>query len=707
MINKKYKRLAGIVLLCTVCFFSACSDNRKLYENNEKITNEMSEISELEEFNPFNLSLDIYKSSNDDVYVDDSETVKYLASYSHMKNDENEYSNICIHKCDEKNVLLEYKNAETKKRHLVLFDKKTGNVIKEHVFETDKLFIDKKTDCIAVSVMEQGEHCTKTFDFDLNEIGNYEFKNCDDVGEVSGNGERFYYSISDRMYVYDSKTKETKELHSEDKYLVDELTGVVTDEEGNDYVYFTGVAADYKLYNFLYDVTGNEILYVSAETDSFEVKDSLLLKCFWEKDNFNLINWIVRVSKEKTFHYELSDKAKQDEDRVALHVLQNGDLLFSSSGDGELYITLCDKETAAIKGTTVIDTRNIRSIGTEQLMKEQMKQYNDMMELMDEPIYVKEDCLLLTLSDFYGMKHFVQWQVGKSVDYELVKVSDGEKELEQSIDISKFDNNLLMPGELSENLLPLKKEIDILEDKYEVDIRIGEECAGLTDGYIVYPLTDYETVKSAIEQLAKELGKYPTNFLQQIRYDQINEILIYLSAEIKGTNNENLDTAGGFKATEGDKLILVIDCKYGQNLKTTFHHELSHAIDEFILYKERGKKNPVFDERQWNQLNPHEDMYTRTYEQFGKDEYYHYTYGYGMSNEINEAYFVDDYSMTFPTEDRARIFENVMQDYGRFVEFEHAPNLRRKLNYYAAGIRAAFDTTGWENVLWERYSDIE
>ena len=328
-----------------------------------------------------------------------------------------------------------------------------------------------------------------------------------------------------------------------------------------------------------------------------------------------------------------------------------------------------------------------------------------MMELMDEPIYVKEDCLLLTLSDFYGMKHFVEWQVEKSADYELVKVSEYEKELEQSVDISKFDNVLLMPGELSETLLPLKSEMEILEDKYDIDICIGEECAGLMNGYLVHPLTDYGLAKLAIEQLAKELEKYPENFLQQIRYDQIDEMLICLSAEIIGTNNVNLDTAGGFKEIEGDKLFLVIDCKDEQNLKTTFHHELSHAIDEFIFYKESEKQNPVFDEEKWNQLNPHKDMYTRTYEQFGKDEYYHYTYGYGMSNEINEAYFVDDYSRTFPTEDRARIFENVMQDYGRFVEFEHAPNLRRKLNYYAAGIRAAFDTTGWENVFWERYID--
>jgi hypothetical protein len=71
---------------------------------------------------------------------------------------------------------------------------------------------------------------------------------------------------------------------------------------------------------------------------------------------------------------------------------------------------------------------------------------------------------------------------------------------------------------------------------------------------------------------------------------------------------------------------------------------------------------------------------------------------------MSDAYFVDGYAMTFPTEDRARLFENVMRD-DQWVDWESCPRLREKLNYYAQCIRACFDTTGWEDVPWEQYLD--
>ena len=70
-------------------------------------------------------------------------------------------------------------------------------------------------------------------------------------------------------------------------------------------------------------------------------------------------------------------------------------------------------------------------------------------------------------------------------------------------------------------------------------------------------------------------------------------------------------------------------------------------------------------------------------------------------NDGYEAYFVDTYARTYPTEDRARTFEYAMAGWD-WVFTEQEP-LREKLAYYAACIRDAFDTAGWPDVTtWEQ-----
>ena len=79
-------------------------------------------------------------------------------------------------------------------------------------------------------------------------------------------------------------------------------------------------------------------------------------------------------------------------------------------------------------------------------------------------------------------------------------------------------------------------------------------------------------------------------------------------------------------------------------------------------------------------------------------------YDISYNGDVSKTCFVDGYAMTYPSEDRARIFESVMYGYYE-ADFDVAPMLREKLNYYAQCIRAVFDTTGWVDVRWEAYMD--
>ena len=101
------------------------------------------------------------------------------------------------------------------------------------------------------------------------------------------------------------------------------------------------------------------------------------------------------------------------------------------------------------------------------------------------------------------------------------------------------------------------------------------------------------------------------------------------------------------------------------------------------------RDDALFSEERWLALNPEDFSYSEDYGSLRGDiqpEWY--------------SYFVDDYAMINATEDRARIFENAVENSGML--FRDAPGRIAKLQYYSDCILDCFDTTGWpETVAWE------
>ena len=94
----------------------------------------------------------------------------------------------------------------------------------------------------------------------------------------------------------------------------------------------------------------------------------------------------------------------------------------------------------------------------------------------------------------------------------------------------------------------------------------------------------------------------------------------------------------------------------------------------------------------WASYSPEEFTYAESYlvddipVQFRNEEYY--------------AYFVSNYGMSYPTEDRATLMEEAMSDHR--ISFQIRPKLIDKMEYYSACIRDSFDTNGWPGqTRWE------
>ena len=267
---------------------------------------------------------------------------------------------------------------------------------------------------------------------------------------------------------------------------------------------------------------------------------------------------------------------------------------------------------------------------------------------------------------------------------------------------TSWDPESFVPGPVPEELSDLARRAAELGEQYGMHIMISEECRNLYGGYAISPENDPENIQAALDLLEEELAKYPQGFFRNLWELSGISAELWLSGAMNGIEMETLDSAGGFANTSGDRAVIVANIQMPESLRTTLHHELSHIIDGQIIWNSDG----LLSDESWISLNPstdeHEDLYTYTYTQNGYEDGVPYCY-YGC-RDYEDVYFIDDYSMTFPTEDRARLFESIMTEgTDSWISWEECPHLREKLNAYALAIREVLGEDDWENVIWEKY----
>jgi hypothetical protein len=113
-------------------------------------------------------------------------------------------------------------------------------------------------------------------------------------------------------------------------------------------------------------------------------------------------------------------------------------------------------------------------------------------------------------------------------------------------------------------------------------------------------------------------------------------------------------------------------------------------IDKKLEWDARIREDSLFSQEAWQALQPEGFAFAMSYTDIPRE---HLAFA-------DSGYFLTDYGMTFPTEDRADVLSAAMaqEDWA----FEPGSGLRAKLEFYAACIRDCFDTTGWPEVTkWE------
>jgi hypothetical protein len=237
----------------------------------------------------------------------------------------------------------------------------------------------------------------------------------------------------------------------------------------------------------------------------------------------------------------------------------------------------------------------------------------------------------------------------------------------------------------------LYERAEELSTRFGVDIRIAEQCALDYSSYDAYAIMDAVSIRSALDILEESLSMYPEGFFRQLTFGTIETIRFELvgSLSAKDGIETHPPSVGGFAQNLGSYYRVALD---GYTLlKQTVFHEISHVIDARLKWDSAIREDALFREETWLTLQPEGFHYAMTYTEVPED----------LLHFMESRYFITDYALTYPTEDRARLMESAMCNFT--WDFEPGSGTRRKLQYYADCIRDCFDTEGWpETTSWEQ-----
>lgn len=221
-------------------------------------------------------------------------------------------------------------------------------------------------------------------------------------------------------------------------------------------------------------------------------------------------------------------------------------------------------------------------------------------------------------------------------------------------------------------LAQCQQRVDQMEKDYGIKIEIWQDAVKYTGGNTMTVEYQPEAINTMLDALEPYLGLFPNKFLKTtIKNGWVRICLV-----------RQLDNETGYaRYWEDGDCYVAID--FDAPMEEAFFHCLGAAVDSHILGNSR-------DLEYWNDMNP---------------EGFVYSYGAELpegSDQYIPVYFADAMSMTYPTEDRARIFYYAMTQ-GNEQIFAEAV-MQQKLLTLCQGIREAYDLQrSTETYPWEQY----
>lgn len=247
--------------------------------------------------------------------------------------------------------------------------------------------------------------------------------------------------------------------------------------------------------------------------------------------------------------------------------------------------------------------------------------------------------------------------------------------IEQDINPSDDGQSVGKPSAVEVSLL-LRKQI---EKTYGVTVKYASETNGYSvGGMSTISINDPVISQNALITLNMALALYPQGFFQEIK-SKGYPLTFYL---IKRYSTDNVTGV-----TDSSNKNVVISVATDYDFIDTFHHEVYHYIERYIL-NSGGKYTS------WNSLNPVGFKYGVI------DSSYSYSRDFSQ-----DAFFVNSYAMTDQYEDRASTFEYMMKtnkasclNYGKTIWLK-ARTMSEQIDYFFNTVTPTV-TEHWERHLY-------
>lgn len=238
----------------------------------------------------------------------------------------------------------------------------------------------------------------------------------------------------------------------------------------------------------------------------------------------------------------------------------------------------------------------------------------------------------------------------------------------------------------TEALAGCYEKVHDLEERFGVEITIVNEPLESDDYSLIYEHQP-TVILDALEQLEQAMSIFPEGFLvTAAENSDSGKLHIGL---VRGLMRKNTGVPEGVAGlqywVDGNAWMAL---SVGDTVSELFIHQLAHLLDTFVY-----SKNVAYDE--WSKLNPRDFAYDLSYFQYQDRGDSPYLAG-------KDRAFVDSYSMTYPKEDRARIFDCALAEGNE--ELFASKIMQNKLRQLCQGIRIAY---GWKkdarSFPWEQY----
>ena len=321
----------------------------------------------------------------------------------------------------------------------------------------------------------------------------------------------------------------------------------------------------------------------------------------YNRYNYNKVSIVVN---DKLSEYYINESISYDSMRA--------------SDDGKLLFTIESDLNKGITYLRIYDLNNNILIHKKEL-KMNENEFIDLLSIDDYAYYVK----------YNGSKYeLYAWDYNKD---ELLN-----EHMNTTTSINYRFNNI--------------KKINELNDKYSIKILAYEDSVRYIDSYYALPSSDDYSIYKSLNTLEEVLSMFNKEFFKKFIFGKNRGIKIYLNDKLGPSDEKDqISNPAGYSYKYKNDYMISLDINE-YSLKQNICHEIMHTIESNLDDRFFENKISSYQFNSWDELNPKNYSYQYSYVD---EANYKYTPGNG-----NTVYFVSYYSHTYPTEDRATVFEN-------------------------------------------------